>query len=110
MVAGDGADERVAETLQDQVTSAGAVFVGPWSPASFGDYIAGPNHVLPTNRTPRFSSALRADDFRKNTHAVTVTPDALKLLGPSVITLARAEGLPAHAESVRRRLNALDPR
>ena len=100
-----GAD---AESLVDQIRSAGAVFIGPWSPASFGDYIAGPNHVLPTNRTARFASALRADDFRTHIHAVTVTPGALQALGPAVITLAGTEGLPAHAESVRRRLDALD--
>ena len=75
-----------------------------WSPASMGDYVAGPNHVLPTNRTARFASALRADDFRKHVHAVHVTPDALRALGPHVVTLAEAEGLPAHADSVRRRL------
>ncbi len=90
------------------VQNAGAVFIGPWSPASMGDYIAGPNHVLPTNRTARFASALRADDFRKHIHAVRVTPDALRVLGPLVITLAETEGLPAHADSVRRRLAALD--
>jgi histidinol dehydrogenase len=72
-----------------------------------GDYIAGPNHVLPTNRTARFASALRADDFRKHVHAVRVTPDALRTLGPHVVTLAEAEGLPAHADSVRLRLAAL---
>jgi histidinol dehydrogenase len=93
--------------LVDQVQNAGAVFVGPWSPASFGDYIAGPNHVLPTNRTARFSSALRADDFRRHIHAVAVSPDALQTLGPSVISLALTEGLPAHADSVQRRLDAL---
>ena len=60
--------------LLDLVQNAGAVFIGDWSPASMGDYIAGPNHVLPTNRTARFSSALRADDFRKHVHAVAVTP------------------------------------
>jgi histidinol dehydrogenase len=98
-----------APSLLDQVHSAGAVFIGPWSPASLGDYIAGPNHVLPTNRTARFSSALRADDFRRHIHAVTVTTEALKKLGPPVITLAETEGLPAHADSVRRRLAALDP-
>ena len=97
----------VAESLVDQVWSAGAVFIGPWSPASFGDYIAGPNHVLPTNRTARFSSALRPDDFRKHIHAVTVTPAALRALGPAVVNLAGTEGLPAHAESVHRRLDAL---
>ena len=89
------------------VQNAGAVFVGDWSPASMGDYIAGPNHVLPTNRTARFASALRADDFRKHLHAVRVTPDALRTLGPLVMTLAETEGLPAHADSVRRRLVAL---
>jgi histidinol dehydrogenase len=101
-------DDR-APALLEQVESAGAVFIGPWAPASLGDYIAGPNHVLPTNRTARFSSALRADDFRRHIHAVSVTPDALRTLGPPVITLADVEGLPAHADSVRRRLNALTP-
>jgi len=100
------ADELSASLLA-QVRSAGAVFIGPWSPASFGDYIAGPNHVLPTNRTARFSSALRPDDFRTHIHAVTVTPAALEALGPAVITLAGTEGLPAHAESISRRLDAL---
>jgi histidinol dehydrogenase len=97
-----------APALLAQVQSAGAVFVGPWAPASLGDYIAGPNHILPTNRTARFASALRADDFRKHIHAVTASPEALRTLGPAVIALAETEGLPAHAESVRLRLSALD--
>jgi histidinol dehydrogenase len=103
------AEELLAgpSSLLDLVQNAGAVFLGPWSPASLGDYIAGPNHVLPTNRTARFSSALRADDFRRHIHAVTVSTDALPTLGPPVITLAETEGLPAHADSVRRRLAAL---
>jgi histidinol dehydrogenase len=96
-----------ADALLAQVRNAGAVFVGEWSPASMGDYVAGPNHVLPTNRTARFASALRADDFRKHVHAVRVTPDAVRALGPYVVTLAETEGLPAHADSVRRRLTAL---
>jgi histidinol dehydrogenase len=96
-----------ADALVAQVQNAGAVFVGPWAPASLGDYIAGPNHVLPTNRTARFSSALRADDFRKHIHVVSVTPEALEALGPHVITLAETEGLPAHADSIRRRLDVL---
>jgi histidinol dehydrogenase len=100
--------DEESPALLSLVQSAGAVFVGPWAPASLGDYIAGPNHVLPTNRTARFSSALRADDFRKHIHAVTVTTDAMKSLGPSVVTLAETEGLPAHADSVRRRLAALE--
>jgi histidinol dehydrogenase len=100
--------EADARQLLHKVQNAGAVFVGEWSPASMGDYVAGPNHVLPTNRTARFASALRADDFRKHVHAVHVTPDALRALGPHVVTLAEAEGLPAHADSVRRRLQALE--
>jgi histidinol dehydrogenase len=100
--------EDLAGELLERVESAGAVFLGPWAPASLGDYIAGPNHVLPTNRTARFSSALRADDFRKHIHAVRVTTDAVRTLGPSVVTLAETEGLAAHADSVRRRLAALD--
>ena len=62
-----------AESLLPLITSAGAVFLGPSSPASVGDYLAGPNHVLPTNRTARFASALRVDDFRRHIHAVTVS-------------------------------------
>ncbi|HEX4127883.1 MAG TPA: histidinol dehydrogenase [Acidimicrobiales bacterium] len=99
--------EEEGLALLERVQNAGAVFIGPWSPASMGDYIAGPNHILPVNRTARFSSALRADDFRKHMHAVRVTPDALRTLGPLVVTLAVTEGLPAHADSVRRRLAAL---
>src|SRR5580692_8736236 len=100
--------DQEADALVSEVRSAGAVFIGPWAPASLGDYIAGPNHVLPTNRTARFSSALRADDFRKHIHAVTATPDAMRALGPLVRVLAETEGLPAHADSVQRRLDALD--
>ena len=91
-----------AEELLPLVRAAGAVFCGPWSPASLGDYLAGPNHVLPTNRTARFSSALRADDFRRHIHAVTAGargPGAC--WAPTSITLATTEGLPAHAESIR---------
>ena len=101
-------EDDEAPALLELVRAAGAVFVGPWAPASLGDYIAGPNHVLPTNRTARFSSALRADDFRTHIHAVRVTPDAIRQLGPHVVTLAETEGLPAQADSVRRRLAALN--
>jgi len=86
------------------VESAGAVFLGPWSPASLGDYVAGPNHVLPTNRSARFASALRADDFRRHIHAVEADHAGLARLGPHAIALADVEGLAAHAESVRIRL------
>jgi histidinol dehydrogenase len=92
-----------AEALLPAVRAAGAVFCGPWSPASLGDYLAGPNHVLPTNRTARFASALRADDFRRHIHAVSAGPEAIAALGPHVVTLATTEGLPAHADSIRLR-------
>jgi len=93
-----------AEDLVEGVRRAGAVFLGPGVPASVGDYIAGPNHVLPTARTARFASALRVDDFRTHVHAVALEAGALERLGPHVVTLAEAEGLPAHADSIRRRL------
>jgi histidinol dehydrogenase len=92
-----------AEALLPLVRAAGAVFCGMWSPASLGDYVAGPNHVLPTNRTARFASALRADDFRRHIHAVLADRTAIEVLGPHVVTLANVEGLPAHAESIRLR-------
>jgi histidinol dehydrogenase len=93
-----------AEEFLPAVRAAGAVFCGLSSPASLGDYLAGPNHVLPTNRTARFASALRADDFRRHIHAVTASPEALATLGPHAIALATTEGLPAHADSIRCRL------
>ena len=89
--------------LVDMVTAAGAVFCGLDAPASLGDYAAGPNHILPTNRSARFSSALRADDFRRHIHVVEVDRQGFESLAETVITLAEAEGLDAHAESVRRR-------
>jgi histidinol dehydrogenase len=89
------------EALLPLVRHAGAVFCGPWSPASVGDYIAGPNHVLPTNGSARFSEALRVDDFVKHVHVVTLDERALDHIAQHVITLAEAEGLAAHAESIR---------
>ena len=96
-----------AESLLGSVRAAGAVFCGPWSPASLGDYVAGPNHVLPTDRTARFASALSADDFRRHLHAVSAQPSAMEALGPAVETLAETEGLPAHAASIALRRAAL---
>lgn len=90
-----------AEELVPLVRCAGAVFLGPYAPASVGDYLAGPNHILPTARTARFASALRVDDFRTHIHAVSLDDDALARLAPHVVALAEAEGLPAHAQSVR---------
>ena len=89
------------EALLPLVRHAGAVFCGPWAPASVGDYIAGPNHVLPTNGSARFSEALRVDDFVKHIHVVTLDEAALANVAPHVLALAEAEGLAAHAESIR---------
>jgi histidinol dehydrogenase len=80
--------------------------MGPWAPASLGDYAAGPNHVLPTARSARFGSALRVDDFRKYIHVVDVDRAGLTQLAPHVVALATSEGLGAHADSVRIRLDA----
>ena len=89
-----------AESLADRVRHAGAVFCGPWSPASLGDYVAGPSHVLPTAGTARFSGALTVADFTKEVHFVTADRGALERLAPHVAALADAEGLDAHAASV----------
>ncbi len=95
-------------SLVPRVRNAGAVFCGPWAPASLGDYAAGPNHVLPTDGTARFAGALGVRDFLKSMHVVNVDKAGLRRLAPHVIALATAEGLTAHAEAVRLRLGALD--
>ncbi len=92
-----------AEDLLPLVRRAGAVFLGAHAPASLGDYLAGPNHILPTARTARFASALRVDDFRTHIHVVSAGPAGLAAVAADVALLAEAEGLPAHALSVRLR-------
>ncbi|MDQ1370859.1 MAG: histidinol dehydrogenase, partial [Acidimicrobiaceae bacterium] len=89
------------EALVPHVKNAGAVFLGPFAPASVGDYLAGPSHVLPTDRTARFASGLRVDDFCKHIHVVSLDQQALAQVAPHVVAIAEAEGLAAHAESVR---------
>src|SRR3984957_12078822 len=86
------------------VKSAGAVFVGALSPAPIGDYLAGPNHVLPTGGSARFASPLGAYDFLKRTSIIEASPDALKALGPEVARLARMEGFEGHARAMEARL------
>ena len=93
--------------LLDLVVNAGAVFCGAYTPASLGDYLAGPSHVLPTNGTARFASALTVRDFMKEMHIVSANENAFTALGVHVATLANAEGLDAHAESIRLRQRAL---
>ncbi len=94
-----------AERLAEGVRNAGAIFCGNYSPASVGDYVAGPSHVLPTYGSARFSSALTVSDFQKDHHVVTIDRAGLDELGPHVRVLAEREGLAAHSESVRLRLD-----
>ena len=89
------------EALVGMVRNAGAVFCGPYSPASAGDYVAGPNHVLPTYGSARFAGALRVDDFVKHIHVVAIDEPGLARLAPHVVAMAETEGLPTHAASVR---------
>jgi histidinol dehydrogenase len=93
------------EALLKEVRHAGAIFIGRFSPEAMGDYIAGPNHVLPTSRTARFSSGLSVLDFLKRTTLLACSPDTLTAIGPDAITLAESEGLDAHAASIAVRLN-----
>ncbi len=97
-----------AESLAARVNNAGAIFCGNLAPASLGDYIIGPSHVLPTYGSARFASALTVGDFMKDHHVVTVNTDGISNFGPHVITLAEAEGLDSHAESIRLRMKAGD--
>ncbi|MBU3076967.1 histidinol dehydrogenase [Sphingomonas quercus] len=92
------------EPLFARVRHAGSVFLGRHTPEAVGDYVGGPNHVLPTGRRARFASGLSVLDFMKRTSFLALDPDALAAIGPAAVTLARAEGLPAHAASVAVRL------
>ncbi|WP_146347892.1 histidinol dehydrogenase [Falsiphaeobacter marinintestinus] len=87
---------------------AGAIFLGQYTPEAIGDYVGGPNHVLPTARSARFSSGLSVMDFLKRTTLARMTPDALRAIGPSAETLAQSESLEAHGLSVRARLDHLN--
>ena len=92
------------QPLFDRVRHAGSVFLGRHTPEAIGDYVAGPNHVLPTGRRARFASGLSVLDFMKRTSFLQLDPPALAAIGPAAIALAEAEGLPAHAKSVALRL------
>jgi histidinol dehydrogenase len=93
-----------AEALFGRVRHAGAAFLGPFAPEALGDYIAGPNHVLPTGRTARFASGLSVFDFIKRTSWVRASEAGLQAIGPAAVLLAEAEGLTAHARSLAMRL------
>ena len=94
-----------ADALAAKIRNAGSIFLGRFTPEAVGDYVAGPNHVLPTARSARFSSGLSALDFLKRSSLIRCDADSLARVGPAAVTLARAEGLGAHALSVAIRLN-----
>ena len=96
------------DAMANDITHAGAIFLGAWTPEAIGDYVGGPNHVLPTARSARFSSGLSVMDFVKRTTMTKMTPASLKAIGPAAETLAKSEGLQAHGLSVRARLDTLN--
>jgi len=98
------------EALAAKIPHAGAIFLGAWTPEAIGDYVGGPNHVLPTARSARFSSGLSVLDFMKRTTMARMTPEALAAIGPAAETLAQSESLEAHGLSVRLRLDQLNRR
>lgn len=95
-----------ADALFAKVRHAGSVFLGRMTPEAIGDYVAGPNHVLPTGRRARFASGLSVLDFMKRTSFIALDQAALNAIGPAAVTLAHSEGLPAHAASVSGRLGS----
>ncbi len=97
-----------ADALAKRIHNAGAIFLGRHTPEAIGDYVAGSNHVLPTARSARFSSALGVLDFMKRTSILRLDPQSLKALGPAALVLATAEGLDAHCRSVAIRLSDAD--
>lgn len=96
------------DALAEKITHAGAIFLGGWTPEAIGDYIGGPNHVLPTARSARFSSGLSVMDFVKRTTLAKMTPAALQAIGPAAEVLATSESLQAHGLSVTARLKTLN--
>ncbi|MFY0682340.1 MAG: histidinol dehydrogenase [Thalassovita sp.] len=96
------------DSLAQKTVHAGAIFLGSWTPEAIGDYVGGPNHVLPTARSARFSSGLSVMDFVKRTTLAKMTPAALRAIGPAAETLAISESLEAHGLSVRARLDQLN--
>ena len=96
------------EALSDKITHAGAIFLGQWTPEAIGDYVGGPNHVLPTARSARFSSGLSVLDFMKRTTLARMTPESLRAIGSAAVRLATSESLQAHGLSVQARLDRLN--
>ncbi|MEM7710309.1 MAG: histidinol dehydrogenase, partial [Pseudomonadota bacterium] len=96
------------DALADRIRHAGAIFLGQWTPEAIGDYIGGPNHVLPTARSARFSSGLSVMDFLKRTTLARMSPGSLKTIGSAAVRLAGSERLEAHGLSVQARLDRLN--
>ena len=96
------------QSLSEKTIHAGAIFMGQYTPEAIGDYVGGPNHVLPTARSARFSSGLSVMDFIKRTTLSQMTPEALRAIGPAAATLAKSESLEAHGLSVLARLDTLN--
>lgn len=94
--------------FSSKIRHAGAIFLGAWTPEAIGDYVGGPNHVLPTARSARFSSGLSVMDFLKRTTLAQMSPAALRAIGPAAEILAKSESLQAHGQSVRARLDRLN--
>ena len=97
-----------AEEYSKKIRHAGAIFIGSLTPEAIGDYIGGPNHVLPTARSARFSSGLSVLDFMKRTTLSKMTPASLSAIGPAAALLADSESLEAHGLSIRERLNQIN--
>lgn len=92
------------EKLEKGIINAGSIFLGEYSPEAIGDYLAGPNHVLPTSGSARFASGLSVNDFVKRTSLIKCSKTGIEKIGQLAINLANYEGLHAHARSVKKRL------
>ncbi|HEY5540243.1 MAG TPA: histidinol dehydrogenase, partial [Coriobacteriia bacterium] len=110
LIAPEHLEVQMAEPfdLLGSIRNAGAIFLGQWTPESVGDYVAGPNHVLPTGGTARFSSPLSVDDFVKKSSVLSYSFEALEMDGDTVMAIAEKEGLWAHGRAVSLRLEAVE--
>jgi len=95
---------RQGNDIIKKIKNAGSIFIGKFSPEAMGDYLAGPNHVLPTSGSAKFSSGLSVNDFLKRQSLIKITKSGIERLGPSVINLAKHENLDGHANSIKIRL------
>ena len=95
---------KKGENIIKKIKNAGSIFIGKFSPEAMGDYLAGPNHVLPTSGSAKFSSGLSVNDFLKRHSLIKISKSGIERLGPSVINLAKHENLDGHANSIKLRL------